>query len=198
MALLWAHLAAAVAWLGAAPAVLLVVRDAGAADAEAVDVVRRFSTLAGVVLLIVGGAGLLLAWDLSDGLASGLLTPWTLLLGAKVACVAGAAALGAWGRRHLGRDPERQRLARLFAFDASLLVAIALLSATLTLTGPHTGHAGPETAGDPRCTATVGDASLSLVVAPGRAGTNEVVVGVPTDVEGVTHLLGHELIRAGC
>ena len=195
--LLSAHLAAGAMWLGAAPAVLLVMRDRAVADTEAVEVVRRFSRLAGVVLLVVGGAGAALTWNLSDGLSGGL-TPWTLLLAAKVACVGFAALLGAWGRRHLGHDPRRGRLARLFALDASLLVVITLLSASLTLSGPHAGHATHAMATGARCSTTVGDDAVSLIALPGSAGTSELLVsGVRADVQDVTLAFRHELTRGG-
>jgi copper transport protein len=195
--LLSAHLAAGAVWLGAAPAVLLVLRDRAVTDADAVDVVRGFSRLAGLVLVVVAGAGVALAWNLSDGLAGGV-TPWALLLAAKVACVGFAALLGAWGRRHLGRDPGRRQLARLFALDASLLVLVVLLSAGLTLSGPHQGHAGHGLADAARCATTVGEDGVSLVATPGRAGTNELLVsGVPVDVQGITLAFRHELTRGG-
>jgi len=201
VALLSAHLAAAVVWLGAAPAVLLVMRDPSVSDADAVDVVRRFSRLAGFALVAVGAAGVALAWNLSDGLAGGLVTPWVLLLGAKVACVGFAALLGAWGRGHLGGALDRRRLRRLFALDASLFVTIAILSATLTLTSPHTGHAGHaghDTTGDSSCSTVVGATSVAVIATPGRVGSNDILVGgVPADIRSVTLSFRHELTQGG-
>jgi copper transport protein len=193
------HLLAAVVWLGAAPAVLLVMRDPGVGDEQALGVVRSFSRLAGVALVTVGVAGFLLSAILTDRFAGGFTTPWVLILGAKVGVVGVAALLGGLGRRALARDAQRRRYRWLFAVDASLLVGVAALSAMLTTTAPqqeHGGH-GRETP-LARCTTTVGDASVALVATPGRVGSNELVVsGVPQGVREVRLELEHTLTGGG-
>ena len=164
-------------------------------------VVRRFSRFAGFALVAIGVAGALLTWNLSDGLAGGLTTPWVLILGGKVVIVGTAAALGAWGRRHLGRTPSRSHLRRLFLTDAALLLAIATLSAGLTLTSPHVGHAGHAGHGTPgtaRCAAEVGDSSVSVIIKPARIGTNDVALaGIPDGVLSVTLRWVHDLTDGG-
>jgi putative copper export protein len=187
-----AHLLAAIVWLGAAPAVLLVMRDPAVTDTDALDVVRRFSRLAGFALVVLGGAGVLLGWLLTDQLAGGL-TTYVLILAGKAALVAGAAVLGSFGRRALGRSPDRRQLGRLFAVDAGLLAAVAVLSSMLTLVSPHEGHAGHGGGVPPaRCSLTVGTSSLAVVTMPGRVGSNELLVsGVPHDVQGVRVELVH-------
>lgn len=169
-ALLALHLILAATWLGAAPAVLLALRDATLPDEAALVVVRRFSRLATATLGLVLLAGALLAWRLSDGFAGGL-TGWAAVLGVKVALVAIAIAGGALARRHLGRSPDRTRLRQLFGLDAALLVAVALASGALSLGGPHGDHVAHRT-GSARCAATVGDGSVALIVTPGLPGTN--------------------------
>jgi putative copper export protein len=198
MLLFAAHLGAAVVWLGAAPAVLLTLRSRELADDEVTDVVRRFSRLAGFALVAIAAAGAALTWNLSDGLAGGLASPWVVTLGGKLALVAGAALLGFAGRRHLSGRPDRRRLTRLFLVDAGVLIGVAVLSSLLTLTSPHVGHAGHETGGDARCVAIVGDRSVAVIATPGQTGTNEVLVGgIPTDVRSVTLRWVHDLTRGG-
>jgi putative copper export protein len=183
--LIAAHLSAAAVWLGAAPAVALVLLDRRVVDDDALVVVRRFSRLAAYALVVIGIAGVLTGLILTDLLAGGILTPYVLVLGAKVLVVGGAVAMGAVGRRAIGREPRRERFRGLFLLDAGLLVAVVVLSGGLTLVGPHQGHAGH--AGPSRCAATVGDASVAIILSPGRVGTNEVLVtGVSHDVQGVT------------
>jgi len=201
MVLLSAHLAAAVVWLGAAPAVLLTLRSAALTDDEARGVVRRFSLFAGFALGAIGVAGAALTWNLSDGLAGGLTTPWVLVLGAKVTLVGAAALLGAFGRRSLGATPSRSRLHRLFLVDAVLLVGVAALSAGLTLTSPHVGHPGHQghgAAGSSRCAAVVGESSVSVILTPGRVGTNAILIGgIPEGMRSVGLRWSHELTEAG-
>jgi hypothetical protein len=183
-----AHLLAGAVWLGAAPAVLLVLGDRSLADEAALGVVRRFSRLAAVALVILAVAGSLLAIRLTDTFAGGLTTSWVLILGAKVALVAVAAFVGWLGRRGLAREPRRERFRWLFGLDAALLVAVAVLSSALTLVPPHEGHAEHNGhSGSARCVLTVGDASLGLIATPGTTGENQVAVsGVADGALGVT------------
>ena len=182
------HLLLAATWLGAAPAVLLALRDPALPDPAALGIVRAFSRLAGVALLAVGIAGAALAWRLSDGFMGGL-TPWTAILVVKVAFVGLAAVLGAAGRRYLAGSPERGRFRRLFAVDLVLLVAVVAASAGLNVDDPHGGH---RMGGPARCTLRAGDLGLSLVVSPGGPGSSTLVVGgVPADARAVRLSLAH-------
>ena len=185
------HLIAGALWLGAAPAVALVLWDPSTPDAEALTVIRRFSRVAGFALAVVIVAGALSALILTDLFAAGVLTTYGVILGAKSGLVGLAALGGALGRRSLGREPERRRYQRLFMLDSALLVGVVVLSAGLSLVGPHEGHAGHVASA--RCAATVGEASAAVVLSPGRAGPNGALVsGVAHTVEGVTLDLAHE------
>ncbi|MFN8620407.1 MAG: copper resistance protein CopC [Chloroflexota bacterium] len=199
--MLAAHVAAAAVWLGAAPAVLLALRDPGLDDAAATGVVRRFSSIAAYAVAAVTILGLALTWNLSDALAGGLTTTWVLIVGAKLVLAGAALALGAWGRRHLRGPAERSRLRRLFLVDTALLLLIAGLSAALTVNSPHVGHAGHAAhlqADAARCATTVGDNSVSLVLRPGRIGTNVAVLGgVAAGVQGVSVDFSHALTDGG-
>lgn len=173
--LLVLHLAAACVWLGAAPAVLLVLLDRRTADGDALRVVRRFSRAATITLFVVVGAGSLLALRLTDAQLAGLDPRYVMLLGAKVALVLLAAILGAFTRRRLATDSaDRASLRRLFLVDSVLLVVVIACSAGLTIGPPrdegvedgiHVGHCSVETANGAA-------ASLSLV--PARVGDNTV------------------------
>lgn len=171
-ALLVAHLAAASAWLGAAPAVVLVLFDRSVEDAAAERVVRRFSRLATLTVFVVLGAGSALAIVLTDPLAAGLDTRYVVLLLAKVGLVGIAALAGAFMRRRLSAGPvTRSRLRRVFASDTAIVVAVVALSSGLALGAPravvadddiHVGHCPLDT--------SQGIAGLSLV--PSRVGEN--------------------------
>jgi putative copper resistance protein D len=201
MLLLVLHLVAAMAWLGAAPAVLLVLTDRSLDDDATLVVVRRFSTLAPLVLVTVGIAGAVLAVVLTDAFAGGLTTPYVLVLAMKVALVATAALIGALARRHLRASPSRRTMRRVFTIDAVLLSLVVVASAALTTTGPHEGHAGQAghaghvdggTTGTTRCAIEAGPAPLSVVAAPARPGVNQLRIdGVPATALEVEVRMAH-------
>lgn len=183
-ALLIVHLLAASAWLGTGPAVLLVLTDRGLDAERTLAVVRRFSTLAPIVLVTVGAAGAVLALILTEGFAGGLTTPWVLILASKVGLVAAAALVGLLARRRLRGSPTRSTMRRVFLVDAVLLPLIVVASAGLTLSGPHEGQAGHGTEGAGMAPVTCSIASeplsLTLFVTPGAPGPNQLQVdGVP-------------------
>ena len=188
------HLLAGVTWLGAAPAVALVLWDRHVADEpDALGVVRRFSRTATVTLVAVIGGGAISALLLTNGLEGGL-TPYVWIVLAKLAVVGLAAIMGAFGRRGLTREAGRRHYRRLFLLDAGLLVVVAALSSALTLVGPHQDHAGHDEheLGSPRCAMSVGDVGTTFVADPGVPGTNELTVtGPDPDVQGVTVQLEH-------
>lgn len=188
------HLLAGMTWLGAAPAVALVLWDRRVPDEpDALGTIRAFSRLATVTLLLVFGGGIASTLLLTNGLEGGL-TVYVWIVLAKVGVVGIAALMGAVGRRSLGRGASRSRFQRLFLLDAALLVVVAGLSSALTLVGPHQGHAGHEghQMGAPRCTVTLPSGGAAFVADPGTPGTNEVeVVGLPPDMRGVSLRLQH-------
>ncbi len=192
-----AHLGAAAIWIGSAPAVLLVLTDPEVGDPFATSVVRRFSALAVVALIVIWTAGTALALLLTNGLAGGITTRYVLILAAKLSVVGIASVTGALARRHLRGRPSRRTLRRVFALDTALLLMVIALSSLLNLTGPHEGHAdhashGPT--GSARCTTQVGQASVSIVVTPGSPGANDLrISGVPMDAIDVTVELSHQL-----
>jgi len=190
---LMVHLLAGVTWLGAAPAVALVLWDGRSDDPTAMGVVRGFSRAATVTLVLVIGGGATSALLLTNGLEGGV-TAYVWIVLAKLGVVGVAALMGALGRRGLTHDAGRGRYRRLFLTDAGLLVIVAALSSALTLVGPHQGHAGHEghEVGAPRCAMAVGDVGTTVVAEPGTPGTNTLLVtGPDATVQGVTLSLQH-------
>ncbi|MET0772914.1 MAG: copper resistance protein CopC [Candidatus Limnocylindrales bacterium] len=188
------HLLAGVTWLGAAPAVALMLWDRSVPDQpDALGVVRGFSRTATLTLFLVILGGSASALLLTDGLASGITTyVWIVLV--KLAVVALAALMGALGRRGLTNGAGRRHYRRLFLLDACLLVVVAALSSALTLVGPHGTHAvhGDHQVGSPRCAMAVGETGITVVADPGTPGTNTLTVtGPAATVEGVTLELEH-------
>lgn len=170
------HLAGASLWLGAAPAVLLVLRDGQVGDEDALRVVRRFSRAATAALALAVGGGTALSLLLTAGLDAR--PSYLAILAAKVVLVVVAAALGTLARRRLARGrATRSGLRRLFAIDAGLLVIVVALSAALTSGPPreaaasgwdddlHIGH----------CSAPTDDGSIAnLTLVPARVGDNTI------------------------
>lgn len=189
------HLLAGITWLGAAPAVALVLRDRSVPDEpDALDTVRRFSRTATLTLVLVFGGGVASALLLTNGLESGL-TVYVWIALAKLAVVGLAALLGFLGRRGLTAGAGRSRYRRLFLTDGLLLIVVAGLSAALTLVGPHEGAAGHDghDRRAPRCALSLSSGGAAVVLDPGRPGTNAVgVTGPATDVREVRLSLAHE------
>jgi putative copper export protein len=188
------HLLAAVTWLGAAPAVALVLWDRRVPDEpDAYGVVRGFSRTATMTLLLVVLGGSASALLLTNGLESGV-TTWVWIVLAKVVVVGVAALMGALGRRGLTNGASRRRYRRLFLLDGLLLVVVAGLSSALTLVGPqgsHDDHGGHQF-GSPRCAMSVEGSGVTVVADPGTPGANTLIVtGPAATVQGVTLRLAH-------
>ena len=169
------HLCGAALWLGAAPAVLLALSDRSIPDAEAEMIVRRFSRLATVTLVLTVGGGSLLAVLLTDAFATGVDARYVVLLSLKVALVGTAAVLGALTRRRLaGAGVGRGRLRRLFALDAGLLVGVIVLSAGLAAGAPTHADAGGDDLHVGHCSIETPAGLASLTLVPAHVGTNTV------------------------
>lgn len=198
------HLAAGALWLGAAPAVLVVLWDRDVDDAAALDVVRSFSRSAGLAIVAVGLAGVLLALQLTQGFADGV-TDWTVVLVLKVGLVLLAVLLGAFGRRSLAGEPRRSRFRWFFIVDAAILVGVVILSASLTLRPPassvpmdHTDEAAatPDGSSVAACAAPDRAEFVMLEADPGRSGVNDIEVRNLDDADSVSLQLAHPAIAA--
>jgi putative copper resistance protein D len=151
------HVVAAAAWFGALlPLAVLLGRASTehGADARpyAVLAVRRFSTLALSLMLVVAATGFWNAWVDVGSVPALVGTPYGGLLLAKVAVLAVILAFAVFNRRRLiprlsgpaasvGR-PAMAHLSRFIAWEFGLALSIVMLTATLSLTTPAR-HASP-------------------------------------------------------
>lgn len=202
-----AHLVVAGCWLGAVPAVLVAVR---AEPAEAAQILRLFSRAATWLLAATVVAGVGAAAILSGGPGS-VAQDWGVILVAKVAFVVMAALAGAWTRFNVVPHIGSLRPADVHApllFEVAALVAVVTASVALTHNGPprEVDAAAVEATTDDE-SIVVGaedeEVSVTVVVDPGRVGTNDVhvfvvdPVGLSVDVEEVVVTLASEELGIG-
>jgi putative copper resistance protein D len=146
-----AHLIGAGAWLGALPALALLLRATAresGADARpfAVLAARRFSAWALVVMSIIVLTGGWNAWNQVGGVPGLVGTPYGRLVLLKIALLLPALALAGWNRRYLlprlGGDgatvgrPAMRRLAGFVAIEAVVGAALVIVAAVLAITPP--------------------------------------------------------------
>lgn len=166
------HVTAAACWLGGLVGLTVVLR--AAAPPQAAAAVRRFSTLAGVLVALVGVSGLLLGWRIVGSLDALTGTGYGRVLLAKTALVAVVLAVAAYNRYRLVPGlPAVGRLRRTVAVEAVLLVCVVAVTAVLVTLNPSapTTRPGPASA-----TETVDGTEVALAVAPGARGANTVTV----------------------
>ncbi|MBI1728523.1 MAG: CopD family protein [Candidatus Rokubacteria bacterium] len=145
------HLAATGAWLGALPALALLLvaasREEGADSRPfAVLAVRRFSTWALAVMAVIVVTGVWNAWNEVGGVPGLVGTGYGRLVLLKGALLLPVLALAAWNRRsllpRLGGDgatvgrPGMRSLARFVAVEAVVGAALVVVAAALALTPP--------------------------------------------------------------
>jgi putative copper export protein len=183
--LLAVHLFAAALWLGAAPAMLLHLRDGRIDDESARRAARRFSLSATVALPVVVLAGAMLGLRATDLRWS---AGYTGLLIAKTVVVLAAAGLGTLARRRLRAEGSRRHLVGVFAVDSALLLAATVLAATISTTRPpvhaSSEHQHPNASGDAAfievggCNADVSGLAVRVTLSPGRVGANAVRLAI--------------------
>lgn len=146
-----AHLAAASAWVGGLVVMVLVLRrrrregrmlDAGLLGA-------RFSVVAGLSVVVLGFAGVLLAVDILERPAQLWQTSWGMLLLAKVALVTVVGLVGAYNHFRLVPRLERpgrnaraahlavNRLEHTARWESGLLTVVVVLTAWLVTASVH-------------------------------------------------------------
>jgi putative copper resistance protein D len=153
-----AHIVAAGAWLGALPALALLLKSASSeegADARpyAVLAARRFSAWALFVMAVIVGTGVWNAWYEAGGVPGLVGTPYGRLVLLKTALLIPVLALAAWNRRsllpRLGGDgatvgrPAMRSLAGFVAVEAVVGAALVAVAALLALTPPG-AHTTPD------------------------------------------------------
>jgi putative copper resistance protein D len=145
------HLVATGAWLGALPALALLLVAASREDGAdgrpfAVLAVRRFSTWALAVMTLIVVTGVWNAWNEVGGVPGLVGTGYGRLVLLKVALLLPVLGLAAWNRRsllpRLGGDgatvgrPAMRRLAGFVAVEAFVGAALVVVAAVLALTPP--------------------------------------------------------------
>lgn len=183
-----AHLVAAAAWAGGLVLLWRTLRlratPAGrAAPGEPVvetgRIVARFSQLATGGILLAGGAGLALSWSEVGSLDALTGSGYGALLLAKVALVAGLAALGAYNHFRLVPALDRgkahaavRRLGTTLRLELVIVVAVvALTSVLVVLTPARASQVGGVVEQIVELGEGVG--SVQVVVDPARVGFNE-------------------------
>jgi copper transport protein len=156
-------------------------------------IVKRFSDLATVSILVVGAAGLVMGWSEVRALKALTSTGYGLTLLAKVAVVVAIAAMGAYNHFRLvpalAQGKARAGLARLrqtLRFEVIGLVAVLALTSVLVVTTPAKSTTQGGVVEEIVSLGDVG--SVQLVVAPAKAGFNQIHIYTydpsdrPTDI----------------
>jgi len=183
------HLTAAGAWLGALPALVLLLTAAAAGgemwQAAAVRAVRRFSTLgiAAVATLIVTGA--INSWNLLDGPRDLIATGYGKLLLAKLGLFGIMLVFAAVNRVRLTpRLPQRAAMTALVRNTmAEIVLGLGVLSivAALGVTEPgaHAAHAGTAIPPDAAFVHIhTSEIMAEVTIEPGHPGRTQVSIRV--------------------
>ena len=129
------HLLAAGAWLGALPALLLLVH--AAAPQVAADASRRFSRLASACVLVLAASAGFQFWVLVGGLPALLGTGYGLVALAKLGLFGALLALAAWNRFRLtsaltSTAHAKRHLVRSIAIETGMGLLVVLAAGVLT------------------------------------------------------------------
>jgi putative copper resistance protein D len=134
------HVLAAAGWVGALPALLILV--AGAPPTQAAAVARRFSPLGIASVLALAGSAALQAWALIGSWAALFATPYGRVCLAKLILFAALVALAARNRLGLiprlaaGQAKSAQGLARSISVAAVAGAVLLVLASTLGVLAP--------------------------------------------------------------
>jgi copper transport protein len=164
------HILAACVWLGALPALIVLLRNR-----ELLRACReRFTMLVAGSVLVVVVTGLYNAGRQVDSVGDLTATSYGRLLLVKTALLAVVLALGLDSARrwHTGRTPARRIVAAEAAAGAALLIAVAVLVDTPPARGGISDAAGQSRS------ASVADLLVTVSAAPNLPGTNGVTVQV--------------------
>jgi copper transport protein len=198
------HLLAIAFWAGAFWPLLVATRHA---DRNGIaQLMAAFSAVATVVVPLLMGAGLVMAWRLVGSWSALATTTYGVTLSAKIVIVAGMlglATLNKWrfvpALRQEGDAPRRLR--RSILGEAALAGAVFAATAALTSVPPPAGgnigeHTWHGTDAGQVVRTSAGPLDLMLTVTPARPGENAIELrlsgsdGVPKDVLSVTLHLG--------
>lgn len=176
------HTVAVGVWIGGLAAVLVGVR--GADPDERLTAVRRFSTVAGVALVVVAGSGLGRAYQEVGSWSALVSTGYGRIVIGKVAGIGVLAALGALNRwrnvRRAGAEP--QALQRTAGAELTVSVAVLVGAALLASLAPAKSlRAAPASSVVVEGEDFAGNVSVRLGITPGQAGVNAFAVDVDTE-----------------
>ena len=185
----WAHIVASGVWIGGLLALIAAVR--GQPSELTARAVRRFSTTAGIAIVVVALTGTLRAVIEIGSVGNLFGTAFGVLVLVKVGLFVGLASLGAINR--FGNLPHVSRvlrgLRRVASTEVVIGTAVVLVAAALVNVAPPVASAALVTAAHSTQLVASGSdyattVKVRLVVSPGSAGFNEFtlrVVGYDTD-----------------
>jgi copper transport protein len=183
------HVGAGAVWLGGLVGLVLSLRALAGRELLAAQVLARFSTLAGGLLLAFAVTGTFLAWRILGSWGGLVQTAYGWLLLTKIALALVVVGLGGWNRwRTLpavaaavgygDRERAAVTVTRTVRVEAVLLVVLLGVTGFLTNQSPRpapvTAPSGTTGVG----TATAGDLRVLAVMDPRRTGSNTVLVQV--------------------
>lgn len=139
-----AHLLAGAVWSGGllAAIAMLTALHRHSAAAEGVAVVRRFSLVALVSVLVLAASGTTMAVLILDSPSALVTSAWGRTLLVKLVVVAVAVGLAAWNRSRLlpaiaAADAPWERLLRIMRREAVLLLGVLAITGLLVNLSPH-------------------------------------------------------------
>ncbi|MHB8488989.1 MAG: copper resistance CopC/CopD family protein [Candidatus Dormibacteria bacterium] len=187
----WAHIVATGVWIGGLLALILAVR--GQPSEMKGRAVRRFSTAAGVAIVVVAVTGTFRAVIEIGSVSSLFSTTFGVLVLAKVALFVVLAGLGAINR--FGNVPRTsgalRGLRRIASTEIVVGTAVMLIAATLVNVAPPVASAAPVTTAQAAQLVVSGSdfattVRVRLSVSPGSPGFNEFTLRVTDYDTGAT------------
>ena len=173
----WAHIVAAGVWIGGLLTLVLAVR--GQASETKGRAVRRFSTTAGIAIIVVALTGTFRAVIEVGSIGQLFGTAFGILVLVKVTLFVVLAALGAINR--YGNVPRASRvlrgLRRVASTELVIGTAVVLVAAALVNVAPPVASAAPATTAKATQLVVTGSdfattVKVRLTVSPGTAGFN--------------------------
>ena len=194
----WVHLAAAAAWIGGLPALLLTLRAIPPASRAVAGggLVPRASQVAGISLAVMVVTGVMAATRTVQVLPALVASLYGRALLVKVTLVLFVVTLGALNRFVYrpriasGRDgPALDRFRRSVVVEVALGVVILLVVGVLTTTPPAAVTQAARTARTIALAGIAGDLRVNLSISPAEPGWNEVRAEV-TRIDGGRAVVG--------
>jgi copper transport protein len=175
------HLVAAAVWLGGIVALVLAFRAIGDARPLAA-MVRRFSDVALIAVVVVSATGVTMAWIILPSAGELTSTGYGLALLLKAALVVIVIALGAYNRYRLVEavedrsDRARRWLGKIVSAEFALLIAVVGVTAVMVTRSPLDSTTATATAASPAASAEAHEMAMATVTLSDDGGTAEVMV----------------------